>query len=369
MNNYMKHFFYTIIIASACLLNSCSDDEADTPKATPFKRGEMLANYANNIIIPFFAQSVNTLSALQTKIHAFTQAPTQSSLTNARDAWKKAALAWQHCTGFNFGPAAEMGLTKSLNEEIATFPINGISIETYINAGDTSFNNFNRDTRGIYAIEYLLFGENITDQLLIERMQPKRKMYLNACINASLAKAIMVQNEWNSYKTEFIEQAGTDIGSSTSHLYNEFLKSFEGLKNFKFGIPLGRRPGQTQTLPQNVEAYYSGYSTTLANEHWMSIQNIWEGRGADGRDGMGLKEYLESVEGGNELITRTLEQMNATNKAFSYLPDIPLSVAIQQHYYKPDAVHTELQKLTRFYKSDLSSLIGIAVTYSSGDGD
>mgnify|MGYP007059449494 CR=1 FL=1 len=32
-------------------------------------------------------------------------------------------------------------------------------------------------------------------------------------------------------------------------------------------------------------------------------------------------------------------------------------------------LHTEMQKLTRFFKSELSSLLGISITYSSGDGD
>jgi len=32
-------------------------------------------------------------------------------------------------------------------------------------------------------------------------------------------------------------------------------------------------------------------------------------------------------------------------------------------------MHIYCQNTTRFQKSDLSSLIGIAITYSSGDGD
>jgi hypothetical protein len=35
----------------------------------------------------------------------------------------------------------------------------------------------------------------------------------------------------------------------------------------------------------------------------------------------------------------------------------------------PTAAFDELQRLTRFLKSELSSLLGISITYSSGDGD
>jgi hypothetical protein len=32
-------------------------------------------------------------------------------------------------------------------------------------------------------------------------------------------------------------------------------------------------------------------------------------------------------------------------------------------------IHTELQKNTKNFKSEMSSLLGIAITYASGDGD
>jgi uncharacterized protein len=42
---------------------------------------------------------------------------------------------------------------------------------------------------------------------------------------------------------------------------------------------------------------------------------------------------------------------------------------VAQNHPTVDALHTELQKHTRFFKSDMSSLLGIAITFSSGDGD
>ena len=78
---------------------------------------------------------------------------------------------------------------------------------------------------------------------------------------------------------------------------------------------------------------------------------------------------MQKVVGGNELLALTAEQVAVVDAKFNALPNIKLANAITQQFQLVDDVHTELQKSTRFYKSDMSSLLGIAITYSSGDGD
>jgi len=354
----------------AIVFSSCGENEKKDSDLVKFDRGEMLLNYANNLILPAYTNTLENLNNLGTSITKFELNPTESNLLEVQLLWKKAILSWQHANGFNFGPAGEQGVQKSLQEEIATFPVNTLLLGNFLSVNDTTFNNFNRDTRGFFAIEYLVFDSVSPTQVVnIFKTTPNRFNYLKACFNHLQKRVSTVVNGWNSYKENFIANNGTDIGSSTSYLYNEFLKNFESLKNYKFGIPLGLRPGQTTTLPQNVEAYYSGYGTALAKEHWISLAAIWEGKGLNGIDGIGFKEYLEKVEGGANLVVLTKQQIINTETAFSLLPNKKLSDAITADFNVVNNVHTELQKTTRFYKSDLSSLIGIAVTYSSGDGD
>ncbi|MES2560716.1 MAG: imelysin family protein [Bacteroidota bacterium] len=361
-----------LFLISVCIgFGACQSDDKEDNQTQSFDRKAMLQQYADGLIIPAYSQSSSKAEVLRLKVAAFIANPGIIQLEEARTAWKQMAFIWQHASGFNFGPAAEAGLKKSLNEEIATFPASKTKIEQYINAADTSFSNFDRDSRGIYAIDFLLFETGITDQALIEKYNHQiwRKHYLMACTNTVAAGLQSVSMQWTAYRESFIANNGTDIGSSVSYFYNEFLKSYEGLKNYKFGIPLGRRPGQTTVLPENVEAYHSGYSTDLAKEQWNCMQQIWEGIALDGTNGTGFKEYLQSVEGGEDLITLTRQQTSNTQQSFNALPAGKLSDVITQQFDKADAVHTELQKLTRFYKSDLSSLLGITITFNSGDGD
>lgn len=367
----MKNKTHFLVFIGLFWLFSCKEKDKGMDASLAFDRGALLQSVSSSIIMPAYDSSVFYFSSFSQSIQQFKALQSQENLLAAQQNWKQFARIWQYAAAFNFGPAAEKGIKKSLAEEIASFPVSGTKIESFILAKDSSFANFDRDSRGIFAIEYLLFDLNQNNANILQKFADDawRIQYLLACVNHVWLNLNLVQTEWKTYQASFVSNVGTDIGSSTSLLYNEFLKYYEGLKNFKFGIPLGRRPGQTSSLPSNVEAYYSGYSTELAREHWKCVQLIWEGTGLNGAQGIGFKSYLEKVEGGNALITLTQNQVAATQTKFDALPAGKLSDAISNDFAKVDDVHTELQKLTRFYKSDLSSLIGIAVTYSSGDGD
>lgn len=360
-------FLLVVLVATSCTENDNGTGDADS-----FNRGEMLVNYADNLIIPAYQSLFAKTQILQDKIYQLTQpSATVQQLQNARLAWVDVAEQWQFCNTYNFGPAGEMGIKKGLNEDVATFPVAVNKINNLINANDTSFANFDRDSRGIFAIEYLLYAPGLTDIQIVDSINQNNNKtnYLRALINQVVNNVFVVKNDWTNYRQNFITNTGTDIGSSTSLLYNEFLKSYEGLKNFKFGIPLGLRPGQTSPLPEQVEAYYSGNSTQLAKLHWLSIKQIYQGQTQVGADGLGFNDYLQKVVGGNDLLNLTAKQVTIVDAKFTALPTIKLSDAITQQFQLVDDVHTELQKNTRFYKSDMSSLLGIAITYSSGDGD
>jgi len=361
----------SFLIVAGILLFSCQKKD-NNKKDTSFNRAELLKQAAEQMIMPGLDNTKSAVFELQGAVTVFANSPNVDGLVAAQEKWKLLAISWQSINMYNFGPAGEIGINKSLNEEAATFPVNTTKIESYVLTKDSSFNNFDRDARGLFALEFLLFGLNQTPEEVIASFNKDsfRASYLLACINKLSQQINQVHQAWiTNYSKEFISNAGTDIGSSISLYYNEFLKSYEGLKNFKFGIPLGLRPGQTNPLPQNVEAYYSGISLQLAKAHWQQLKNIWEGTGLIGSRRSGFKEYLESVSGGQELIVSTQQQMFAIDQAFAAIPDKPLSKAITEDFEKVNLVHTEMQKHTRFFKSDLSSLIGIAITYSSGDGD
>lgn len=354
-----------------CFFTAC--DNGPDNNTDDFDRKTMLINMADNLIKPAYNNLLAATNGLHSAAQSFAASPDLAGLDNLREAWVNAYAAWQFANAFNFGPAGEEGLQKGLIEEVGTFPVSESKVATALSSGQWNMSDFNRDARGFLTVEYLIYGENKSPQEILEAFatDPARSSFLTA-VTANLESRIeAVKNEWNgAYYNEFINNTGTDSGSSTSQLYNEFVRSFEAIKNFKVGLPLGKRAGQTSTEPKLVEGYYSGLSLDFLKKHIESIENIWYGRSLAGQDGVGFREYLEAVEGGGVLITNTETQLTALHTALDAVPTTPsMSEQILGDHTKLEELHTELQKLTRYFKSDLSSLLGIAITFSSGDGD
>lgn len=362
-----------VICFAAFLAAPACDSGSGGGSSDNFDRQAMLRNYADNLVKPACGDLQTQANLLVTAVTGFNVSPSASTLGALQTAWVSAYTAWQYANAYNFGPAGEEGLKKGLIEEIGTFPAGETKIENTVSAGIWNLQDFNRDARGFPAIEYLVFGKNQSlDEVSAAFVaDPNRRNYLAALSEDLRDRIADVVIAWNTtYRDEFVANDGTDVGSSTSQLYNEFVRSYEAIKNFKLGLPLGKRPGQVQAEPQLVEAYYSGQSLAMLKTHLTAIENIWYGRAKNGQDGTGFREYLESVQGGNDLIVSTEAQLAALKAALAAVPDTPaLSEQIAGDKTKLEALYTELQKMTRFFKSDMSSLLGIAITYSSGDGD
>jgi hypothetical protein len=359
----------SILLVLIAPLSACQNGADDDPKTSAFDRKEMLSYYANSIIKPRYLNLQLAVEQLQVVTRNFANQPTMQNLEVAKSTWLDTYLTWQYANSFNFGPAGEQGINKGLIEEIGTYPTSAVKIETTIKSGQFNFNNFDRDARGFLAVEYLLYSASPAETISLFTDQ-KRKDFLLAAVENIKTRVDKVAVEWNAYANEFIANDGTDVGSSTSALYNEFVRNYEGLKNFKVGLPLGKRPGQTKAEPTKVETYYSGQSLACIKANYIALEDFYYGKSADGNRGISFKTYLENVEGGKALVASTEAQLASIRTALNAIPStVPFSQIIINNAATVDALHTELQKNTRFFKSDMSSILGIAITFASGDGD
>ena len=369
---FKKNIVWSLFVVVGVMLTTiiaCVGKSNGGVEPSDFDRRTLLQNMADNLIKPAFTDLQTQVNDLKTDITAFIANPDATKLEVVKAKWVTTYSAWQFANGYNLGPAGEEGIRKGLIEEIGTFPTNTVKIEEFITANDTSFQSFARDTRGFLAIEYLLFSP---DALSKFQKEINRKNYLNALAIHLKTRTDFVANEWNTGKfaISFVADNATSVGSSTSNFYNEFVKNYEALKNFKVALPLGKRVGQTKNEPLKVEAYYSGKSIDMLKLHFQSCENMWYGKSKSGADGVGFKEYLDNVEGGKALITATEAQLAAVKTALNTVSSNKnFSQLIESNDPSVSTLQTESQKMVRFFKSDLSSLLGIAITFSSGDGD
>ena len=375
-----KTFLHSTIILTVGLLLtfiSCKKDKQDDPTpASEFDRKAMLENIGNNIIIPAYLVLKNEAEQMDSAMSKFITSPDLTNLVALQNAYKKACLSWQNASTFEFGPAEQLLLRTNTN----TFPTDTAQIAYNISSGTYDLAAIsNIDAKGFPGMDYLLFGIGTDDNAILNKYVSdvnagKRKTYLQDITNEITTNIASVYNSWiaggGNYINTFINNAGTDVGSSLGMLVNQLNYDFEILKNYKIGIPLGKKTLGTP-LPEKVEAYYSENAVQFAVEHLKAIENIYLGRSKQGIDGSGLDDYLihlKSQYHGGLLSDAIKAQLTTAINKVQSIPD-PLSQTIINNASVVDAAYIEIQKQVVLFKTDMPSALGILITYQDNDGD
>jgi len=367
--NFFRDFKMPMI-AAICVLTfvSCDDDENDDNiPGSDFNRSAMLESVGTDLIVPNFESLQASVNSLSEATNDFIENADEQNLSALRNEWTKAVKDHQHCSAFGFGPG-EL-LLGPYATVLGVFPVNEDQVEENIlNPNFDLPNSFNRDIRGFYTIEYLIYRNNLTDAEIVASFDQNRKDYLLLIVDELKTSFDNIVAEWNNgYLQEFISNDGTSAGSSISLFYNAFVKDYENLKNFKVELPAGLTAGQPNADGSLVEAYYSGISSELIEEHFENSKDIWFGRSPSGMDLIGFEEYLENVMGGPALIETTKAAIIDIDEAILNLPEGPLSENVNSP--EVEILRDELQANTSNFKSSMSSLLGISITFNSGDGD
>lgn len=364
---------YSLVFAAVLLVMSGCKKDPDPEPAGEFDRSAMLANYADQIIIPRYTALKDAVDQLSQSAAAFTASPDNSNLTALRTQWSNSYHFWQRCSMFEFGPAANELLRSTCN----TFPTDTSDIENNVATGNWVLDAAsNIDAIGFPALDYLLHGNHQTDDELIELFSTaphaqNRASYLMEIINQMNTKIEAVHNNWTgNYRNTFIAATGTDIGSSLSLMVNDLNLDYELIKNAKIGIPAGM-----QTLgipvPEYCEAYYSGISLSLALESLRANRDVYLGRGTDGTNRSGLDDLLEFLGAqhtSGSLNNAIINQFSSSESALEEIED-PLSQRVTDSPQAVANAHTKLQQHVVLYKTDMASAMSVLITYSSGDGD
>jgi hypothetical protein len=309
---------------------------------------------------------------LNSSITAFNANPTIGLLNEIRVTFGASYLAYQRCSSFGFGPGLINGVP--FRDRFNTFPTSETNIENNV-ANGILVGAAVKSSVGFPAIEYLIFGNGETDQELVDGFSSgtgaeDRRLYLQRLSEELMHMTNHIVDGWSSYRSTFISNTGTAAGSSISLLINDFNFDFEILKNFKFKIPLGKLNGGV-VLRQNVEGYYSGGSAELAVAHTESFEDIFLGVGENQANGSGLYEYLVCLEtkSGDQLLADVItDRFNLIVNSLSAIPD-PMAETLVNDKPIVDAAYTEMQQMVPLIKHDMTSALGVQISYQDNDGD
>jgi len=349
----------SLLLVIAIIVESCDsgDDENGGNPPAEFDRAAMLANYADNLIIPAYDELQSAVDDLKTASDAFAGDPSAANLEVLQADLKSARLSWQQANFYQFGPAE----TNTLRAVVNTYPTDTDKINDNIeNGGYTLGSLDNIAAGGLPAIDYLIHSNH--------PQTGGRITYLTDNVDFVKSAVDNVVSGWDAagddYRGTFLDQSngGTDVGSSISLLVNAMILHYERfLRDGKIGIPAGVRSAGVPR-PTATEAFYGGYSAELAVANLQAFKVLFTGAG-----GSGLDDYLvfmESQDLAND-ISAGLDQAIADAQA---LTD-PLSENIENNNESVIAVFTSLQEILVLMKVDMTSVLGITITYQDNDGD
>lgn len=359
----------SIILFSLLALAACHKPQSPLEN---YDRATMLKTTADSVITPSYVALADACNQLNTSAVSFSGNVNAGTLTDLRNNWNNAIAKWMRCEMFNF----EYANANSLNNQIDAWPVDIAVIESEIHGSSTIDESYIASTgttrKGLSALEDLLYGANnnqqeVLDSFTTSAFAARRLQYLQAVCAHIKTQSQAAATDWNggtSYN-HFISQTQLDISGSMNLLVNGLIEHIEFVRKNKVGKPLGTDNGGVA-------------DGSLAENRYAprSIENIKENIAAwrdiiTAKSGTGLDDYLDHVDAqynGQKLSTALVTQMDVCIQKADAVT-LPLSAAVTQQQSQVQALYLELKKLTVMTKADMSSSLGVIITFSDNDGD
>lgn len=369
-----------LVVGLLFILTGCSSSKKDDLKPEHgFDRKAMLTNFADNIIKPGYDSFKQSFDLMKTKSDDFLNVPSVTGLQEFRSAWKDAYVVWQKVELFEVGPAEDAMLRTHFN----IYPFNVARAESNITSGIYNLDEAGQiSAQGFPAIDYFLNGTGEDDAAILAWFNDptkgtNRKKYLRDVVGKMSDKLQVVVSEWNgSYRNTFINNVGTDVASSTGKLVNAYILHYERfVRSGKIGIPAGIMGSSLiSPAPEKVEAFYQrDLSKELALTAQQAVLDFYRGKSFNSTStGPSFKTYFAAL-GSKGLDGRLLADIldDQFGKAMLKLNDTQADFykQIQTDRSKMVSVFEEMQLAVRYLKLDMTSAMGISISYTDNDGD
>jgi hypothetical protein len=383
----MKKNIIYILFCFLAFISACGvDDTSDSQPTDSYDRGALLLNWADNIIIPGYANLSQKLNALEIASEDFTQAPAVESLEVIRNTWLEAYKAFQKISMFEIGRAETLNYRNRLN----VYPTNAQEIDGYISSNTWNLELPSTiDSQGFPAIDYLLYGLG-TDQETLNKYTTDEnassyKMYLLDLVTTMQTLTNEVISDWqNGYRDSYVTNVSSSASGAVDQTVNAFMFYYEkALRAGKVGIPAGVFSGST--LPQNVESYYNQFvSKLLLTEALSATVSFFNGEGFSSDfpgNGFGLNTYLDTLGSVKDIDINgdgILEETNLSTIINNQFDVAFESINLLQENFVQQIVddntkmlgaYDELQRNVVLLKVDMFQALSIDVTYVDADGD
>lgn len=372
----MVNIRFSFFILVVSIFFTACDNESGSEKVD-FDREAFLINMADNVIEPSIENFASEAEGLSVATNSFNENISIESLEVLRAELKEAWLSYQHLAFVHVGPVSSVNLRDRVN----IFPSKTDVIEENINSqsyvlGAAS----NVAAKGFPALDYLLFGTGNDEEEIISYfgdpdLGDSRLQYLSDVVEDIQTTSNLISEGWPDYRSTFIGNTGTDVGSGTSLLVNEYNFQFDiRIKNAKIGFPSGGNPRTGGVLsPENVEGYYSGWSGDLAEKAVQASIQVFKGENyISAEDGLGLDDYLLALDAKTrddlDLSTAIIDQKLLALEEMAKITQ-PYSEVASTEGSQLVNVYNALQGVIPLIKVDMTSAMSVSITFQDNDGD
>ncbi|MBC7653253.1 MAG: imelysin family protein [Oligoflexus sp.] len=373
-----KYIIVGLILIATVFACSKSEVNLTETNKNETDRKALLTNLSDNIIVPAYADFKTQFDNMLAKSDAFTATPNTANLIAFRASWRVAYINWQKVEMFDFGP----GQTYAIRAHFNIYPTNVSTIANNIAAGNTNLEvPASYAAQGFPAIDYLINGIGNSDAEIVAEYTSatdatKKINYLKRITNQMNTVFNQVYTAWKGdFATTFKSKTAIDAGSSTSTLINGYILNFERyIRSGKIGIPAGSMTPGTN-FPQKVEAFYTkDLALTLAKTAQTATYNFFLGKSYQNQTaGYSIKNYLDALNvkdatSGKLLSEIVTQQFDVIDVQLNGLQNNLYSEVINNNQ-KMINTYTEMQKLVRLLKVDMTSAMSITISYTDNDGD
>lgn len=383
------YFKVSLVIFGVFALNSCSTSD-DSSTNTNVTKKQVIENYAD-VAYTNYKKAYDDAVVLETAINTFTTNPTDANFTTAKNKWKEARESYGTTEAFRFangpiddenGPEALMNAWP-LDENYVDY-VEGSANAGIINATTlypiiskellTTLNENGGEKNisvGYHAIEFLLWGQDLTDpevNLPGQRLytdyvaggtaanQLRRATYLNVCADLLTDHLMYMVDQWKpggAYRTVFLA-----------------LPENESLKNMYLGIttlvlaelPIERMDVALGNADQEDE--HSCFSDNTHRDIYLNLKgviNVYQGT-VNGVNGPSLADLVQKANLSTFNDTETAQTL-ALAKVADILTPFDLAIAGGVNSPEGQKVRTAVLQL-QDYGSNLlagAAKIGILV--------
>jgi predicted lipoprotein len=332
-------------------------------------RPAVLEHIGHAVAVPAFTALRDRADALVHAMDTLCAAPDPGTLAAAQTAWSAERDAWSRVLPFNFGP-----LTPELRA-LDFWPVRAQTVESAVAAApaepDVAYvSGLGVSSRGLPALEYLLWGDGPDDPLVALRHPddgPRRCAYARALAADIAARAETIRAAWDPGYADALATPGDvypTVKAALDEVVNKEIDALLTMVKSKLDTPLGNLSGAAVD-PDLLESRFAARSVADLQANLAGVWAVYHGADLDA-PAAGLSVLVADLD--PALDERVRAQYARVRETLAAIPD-PISAALVDDRGAVQLARDELDTLRRMIKLDVASTLGVTLALSDNDGD